>query len=215
MQEQRSHYTSVISVPEPQDLLKVKAILSCLISEVAEGTNCQSKPLSIVSNALLVRPYCCWTNQKPFKVRKHNDLSYIQWDTLSRMDLKKKIILPWWPIARHKPLSLFLMAVGGDKTNCVSVSRLKHCTECRIQEAETVGGNIDDWDLSAWNTKKHPTLYNCLKMNSNLKRRSREEDGEPLKKLSCSDPADTGKLCVYLLQGVVLWKLTDQNTKDQ
>lgn len=114
--------------------------------------------------------------------------------------VEKKIILPWWPIARHKPLSLFLMAVGGDKTNCVSVSRLKHCTECRIQEAETVGGNIDDWDLSAWNTKKHPTLYNCLKMNSNLKRRSREEDGEPLKKLGCSDPADTGKLCVYLLQ---------------
>lgn len=126
---------------------------------------------------------------------------------------------------RHKPLSLLLMVVGGDKTNCVSVSRLKSCTECRIQEAdscENVGGNIDDWDLSAWNTKKHPTLHNCLKMNSNLKRRSREEDGEPLKKLGSSDAAGTWKLCVYLLQGVVLGKLTDQlthracqNTKDQ
>lgn len=67
---------------------------------------------------------------------------------------------------RHKPLSLLLMVVGGDKTNCVSVSRLKSCSECRIQEAdscENVGGNIDDWDLSAWNTKKHPTLHNALK----------------------------------------------------
>lgn len=75
MWEQKSH-TSVVSVPEPQDLLK--AILSCLISEVAEGTNCQTKPLSIVLNALLVRPYCCRANQKPFKVIKHHDLSYIQ-----------------------------------------------------------------------------------------------------------------------------------------
>lgn len=83
----RVTYTSVISV---LDLLKVKAILSCLVSEVAAGTNCQTKPLSIVSNALLVRPYFCWTNQKPFKVIKHHNLSYIQWDTLSRMNLKKR-----------------------------------------------------------------------------------------------------------------------------
>lgn len=52
----RVNCTSVISVPEPQDLLQVKAILSCLISGVAAGTNCQTKPLSIVSNAHLVSP---------------------------------------------------------------------------------------------------------------------------------------------------------------
>lgn len=126
---------------------------------------------------------------------------------------------------RHKPLRLLLMLVGEDKKNCVSMSELKSCTECRIQEAdscESVGGSSDGWGLSAWNRKKRPTLYNCLKMNSDLKRRSREEDGEPLQKLGSSDPACTWKLRVYLLQRVVLWKLTDQlahrscqNTKDQ
>ena len=42
-----------------------------------------------------------------------------------------------------------------------------------------------------------------------MKKRSREEDGKPLKKLGSSDPGSTYKLSVTLLQGVVLWKSTE------
>lgn len=67
-------------------------------------------------------------------------------NALSKMNLKKNLII----VAnnrRHKPLSLLLMLVGGDKTNCVFMRRPKNCTEGRIQEAnsyENVKGHIDN-----------------------------------------------------------------------
>lgn len=66
---------------------------------------------------------------------------------IKQNELEKKNLTIVADSKRHKPLSLLLMLVGGDKTKCVCMGRSKNCTECRIQEAgscENVKGNIDN-----------------------------------------------------------------------
>lgn len=88
---------------------------------------------------------------------------------------------------RHTSLSLLLILVGGDKTNCVCMRRSKNCTECRIKEAvscENVKGHIDNWDLSNWNTKKHPPYKTALKWIKIWKREVGKRKGNLWKMLA-------------------------------
>lgn len=57
------------------------------------------------------------------------------------------------------------MHVRGGNTILYAWGGQKAAQNVEFKITENVEGNIDNWDLSTWNTNTYPTLQNCLKMN--------------------------------------------------